>query len=117
MWPLASFSTLASPASLPAFAHFHEADHLKDVPVEYHPSSSPSPSPPPPPTPLPLAERVRRLVARKTGRRPEGRITLLTHLRYMGYVFNPVSFYYVWDKEVREGGFGGRGKGGREGRR
>jgi hypothetical protein len=39
---------------------------------------------------------------------------LLTHLRYMGYVFNPVSFYYVWDKEVREGGFGGRGKG-REG--
>ncbi|TFJ81111.1 hypothetical protein NSK_007753 [Nannochloropsis salina CCMP1776] len=99
MWPLASFSTLASPAFLPAFAHFHEADHLKDVTVEYHPSSSPPPSRPPPPTPLPLAERVRRLVARETGRRPEGRITLLTHLRYMGYVFNPVSFYYVWDKE------------------
>lgn len=30
---------------------------------------------------------------------PEGRIFLLTHLRYLGYNFNPVSFYYALDKE------------------
>lgn len=28
---------------------------------------------------------------------PGGRIFLLTHLRYMGYVFNPVSFFYCYD--------------------
>lgn len=28
---------------------------------------------------------------------PDGRIFLLTHLRYLGYVFNPVSFYYCYD--------------------
>ena len=43
---------------------------------------------------LPLAEAVRRRVAAATGQRPEGAIRLLTHLRYFGYVFNPVSFYY-----------------------
>src|SRR5208337_4226219 len=29
---------------------------------------------------------------------PDGKIFLLTHLRYLGYVFNPVSFYYCYDK-------------------
>ncbi|MBC7989009.1 MAG: DUF1365 domain-containing protein [Luteimonas sp.] len=43
---------------------------------------------------LSLAEAVRRRVAAATGQRPEGAIRLLTHLRYFGYVFNPVSFYY-----------------------
>lgn len=28
---------------------------------------------------------------------PDGPIFLLTHLRYLGYVFNPVSFYYCYD--------------------
>jgi len=28
---------------------------------------------------------------------PGGQIFLLTHLRYLGYVFNPVSFYYFYD--------------------
>jgi hypothetical protein len=28
---------------------------------------------------------------------PNGPIFLLTHLRYFGYVFNPVSFYYCYD--------------------
>jgi hypothetical protein len=28
---------------------------------------------------------------------PDGPIFLLTHLRYFGYVFNPVSFYYCYD--------------------
>jgi DUF1365 family protein len=30
---------------------------------------------------------------------PEGRIFLLTHLRYLGYNFNPVSFFYCYDQE------------------
>lgn len=48
------------------------------------------------PASLPLAEAVRQTVERETGRRPEGPIRLLTHLRMFGYVFNPVSFYYCF---------------------
>lgn len=47
---------------------------------------------------VPLAEAVRRLVEERTGRRPAGPIRLLTHLRYFGYCFNPVSFYYCFDE-------------------
>ena len=50
---------------------------------------------------LPLDEAVRALVAERTGHRPEGPIRLLTHLRILGYVFNPVSFYYCFDREGR----------------
>ncbi len=46
---------------------------------------------------VPLADAVRSLVAERTGRRPAGPIRLLTHLRYWGYVQNPVSFYYCFD--------------------
>ncbi len=45
---------------------------------------------------LPLDEAVRREVARQTGRRPEGPVRLLTHPRYFGYVFNPLSLYYCY---------------------
>ncbi len=43
---------------------------------------------------MPLDEAVRSLVESVTGRRPEGPIRLLTHLRYFGYVMNPISVYY-----------------------
>ncbi|MET0656544.1 MAG: DUF1365 domain-containing protein [Steroidobacteraceae bacterium] len=46
----------------------------------------------------PLADAVRDLIEQRTGMRPLGRIELLTHLRYFGYSFNPVSFYYVYDE-------------------
>jgi DUF1365 family protein len=46
---------------------------------------------------LSLDESVRRVVARETGKRPTGPIRVLTHLRYFGYSFNPVSFYYCFD--------------------
>ncbi|HEU5134774.1 MAG TPA: DUF1365 domain-containing protein [Steroidobacteraceae bacterium] len=49
------------------------------------------------PAHLPLDTAVRDLVEERTGARPAGRIRLLTHLRYFGYSFNPVSFYYVFD--------------------
>jgi uncharacterized protein len=45
----------------------------------------------------PLDTAVRATVARQTGRAPSGRIRLLTHLRYFGHIFNPVSFYYCFD--------------------
>jgi DUF1365 family protein len=45
----------------------------------------------------PLDASVRDLVAERTGTRPQGPIRLLTHLRYFGHNFNPVSFYYVYD--------------------
>ena len=45
-----------------------------------------------------LDESVRRTVFDRIGKKPEGPIRLLTHLRYFGYCFNPVSFYYCFDK-------------------
>lgn len=48
----------------------------------------------------PLDESVRRLVELTTGRRPGGPIRLLTHARYFGYGFNPVSFYYCFDSRA-----------------
>ncbi|MGO4550736.1 DUF1365 domain-containing protein [Lysobacter sp. 2RAF19] len=47
----------------------------------------------------PLAEAVRERVRSATGERPEGPIRLLAHLRYAGYCFNPVSFYYCHDAD------------------
>ena len=65
-----------------ALARFDRRDHLGD-PAQ------------------PLDAAVRDLVAERTGRRPGGPIRLLTHLRYFGYVFNPVSFYYCYGPDHR----------------
>lgn len=43
-----------------------------------------------------LADAVRERVQQVAGYRPAGPIRLLTHLRYFGYSFNPVSFYYCF---------------------
>lgn len=48
-----------------------------------------------------LYESVRRLIEADTGIKPAGPIRLLTHLRYFGYVFNPVSFYFCYDEGDR----------------
>lgn len=48
------------------------------------------------PTHVPLADAVRDCVQTATGMRPQGPIRLLTHLRYGGAIFNPVSFYYCF---------------------
>ncbi|RIK67445.1 MAG: DUF1365 domain-containing protein [Planctomycetota bacterium] len=50
---------------------------------------------------VPLDTAIRSLVEARTGRRPAGPIRILTHLRYFGYVFNPVSFYYCFDPDDR----------------
>ncbi|MFN0131061.1 MAG: DUF1365 domain-containing protein [Phycisphaerales bacterium] len=46
---------------------------------------------------LDLDEAVRTLVHERLGRRPCGPIRVLTNLRYFGYIFNPVTFYYCFD--------------------
>jgi len=45
---------------------------------------------------LPLDQSIRNLVAAQAGFRPTGPIRLLTHLRYFGYGFNPLSAYYCY---------------------
>ena len=63
-----------------ALAQFRREDHLGPAGVS-------------------LNRAVRDLVEHRTGQRPQGPIRLLTQLRYFGYVFNPVSFYYCFDVE------------------
>lgn len=51
------------------------------------------------PSESPLGDAVRDCVARATGARPAGPVRLLAHLRYAGYSFNPVSFYYCFGED------------------
>ncbi len=51
---------------------------------------------------IPLDTAVRDLVVEKSGRRPEGAVRMLTHFRYFGHCFNPVTFYYCFDRQDRE---------------
>lgn len=53
------------------------------------------------PTELSLAEAVRQRVEAEVGWRPKGPIRMLGHLRYFGYCFNPVVFYYCYSAEGR----------------
>jgi uncharacterized protein len=62
----------------PALASFRREDHLGDASLS-------------------LKDAVADTVEQQTGVRPQGPIRLLTHLRYFGFVFNPVSFYYCFD--------------------
>ena len=47
---------------------------------------------------LSLDQSVRATIKENTGIVIDGPIRLLTHLRYFGYCFNPVSFYYCFNK-------------------
>ena len=46
-----------------------------------------------------IDESIRQLVQKEIGKRPRGPIRLLTHFRYFGFCFNPVSFYYCFDED------------------
>ena len=48
-----------------------------------------------------IADCVRDLVEERVGRRPLGPVRLLTHLRYAGYVMNPLSLFYCFDASGR----------------
>jgi len=64
----------------PAIARWHRGDHHGD------PAES-------------LDTSIRRLVHSRAGTQPAGPIRLLTHPRYFGYGFNPVSFYYCFEAD------------------
>lgn len=49
----------------------------------------------------PLRERLAADAGRQGIRLPDGPVFLLTHLRYLGYCFNPVSFFYLFDRDER----------------
>lgn len=51
------------------------------------------------PANLPLKQAVYQRVEEATGQCPEGPVRLLTNLRYFGYLINPISCYYVFDKD------------------
>jgi DUF1365 family protein len=62
------------------WASFYDADHFGDLRCS-------------------LRERLARDAHEHGSELPDGRIFLLTHLRYLGYNFNPVSFFYSYDKQ------------------
>ena len=70
-------------ARRPALAWFRRSDYLGDPGV-------------------PLDEAVRELVKERTGINLTGPIRLLTHLRYFGKSFNPVSFYYCFSNDCKQ---------------
>ncbi|QNI01566.1 DUF1365 domain-containing protein [Halomonas sp. SH5A2] len=51
------------------------------------------------PTDRPLATAVREELTRQLGSAPEGRICVLTQLRTLGAMFNPISMYYAYDRQ------------------
>jgi DUF1365 family protein len=67
----------------PAVARFRREDHLGEKTVD-------------------LRTAVRRFVEEQAGITLRGPIRLLTHLRYFGYGFSPVSFYYCFDESGDE---------------
>lgn len=50
---------------------------------------------------VPLREAVLARVEAAVGERPAGPIRVLTQLRYLGFSFNPVTFYYCFDASAR----------------
>jgi DUF1365 family protein len=64
------------------WASFHERDHFGDPA-------------------LPLRNRLESDAAAQGIRLPDGPIFLLTHLRYLGYSFNPISLFYCYDRDGR----------------
>lgn len=48
---------------------------------------------------IPLKDEIKRLVEEASGYKVKGPIRLLTHLRFWGYCFNPISIYYIYDAQ------------------
>ncbi len=46
-----------------------------------------------------LSKAVRKTMSEQLGYPVTGPVSVITHLRTFGYCFNPVTFYYCWDKK------------------
>ncbi len=66
-------------ADKPAIAWFKREDHSGDPRVS-------------------LKQYINQVASKATGRQHSGPVRLLTHLRYWGHCFNPVSIYYCYDE-------------------
>jgi len=66
----------------PNIASFHDADHFGDAKQT-------------------LRERIATDAAANGIALPDGRVFLLTHLRYFGYTFNPISLFYCYNGSGR----------------
>jgi len=64
----------------PNIASFYDADHFGD-------------------TRKPFRERIKEDAAAQGIAIPDGNIFLLTHLRYLGYAFNPISLFYCYNRQ------------------
>ncbi|MFI8749693.1 DUF1365 domain-containing protein [Vreelandella lionensis] len=69
-------------ARRPALARFRREDYLA-------------------PTDRPLRTAVREELTRQLGSAPSGRICMLTQLRILGTMFNPITMYYAYDEHGR----------------
>jgi DUF1365 family protein len=49
-----------------------------------------------------LEKAVRETMELQLGCKLEGRISMITHLRTFGHLFNPVTFYYCWDEKLEK---------------
>ena len=65
----------------PSLAGFRREDYLKGDPS--------------------LTQAVKDLILARTGKTHDGPIRLLTQIRYFGFCFNPVSFYYCFDQSEK----------------
>lgn len=49
-----------------------------------------------------IKSEVKKRIRAGTGRQFEGRVLLLTHTRYLGFCFNPVSFYFCFEGSMQQ---------------
>jgi DUF1365 family protein len=79
-----TFSWLTLPcfwsAFTPNIAYFNRADYYGDASI-------------------PLKTEILRLVTQHTNKTPLGKVCVLTNMRYFGFCFNPVSFYYCYAED------------------
>ena len=47
---------------------------------------------------IPLEKVVKDFIKKQTGKNYHGNIRMLTHLRYFGYIINPITCYYCYDE-------------------
>ncbi len=73
----------------PGIYSLRDRDHLKFVSEKENPYES-------------LYDRMKLFLKREQGLENISKIILVTNLRIFGYVFNPVSFYYIFQKEKGE---------------
>lgn len=66
-----------------SLAWFRREDHLFDKNID-------------------LRTEIINIVKKETNEMPSGAIRLLTHLRYAGYYFSPISLYYCFDEKDQE---------------